>query len=200
MEIAVKIVLLGWGSLIWDLRKAFDEKHDDWLDDGPSLKLEFSRVSQTRNDALTLVLDLENGAPCQVAYALSKRNNTDDAICDLRSREGTTLKNIGFCFVDKPGKRCRDEETLQVIRSWASNKKIDVVVWTDLENNFLEKSKCKKSFSKEAALCHIQDLDPEGKSKAAEYVFRAPSFIKTPLREALQTEPWFKKKMDGLGC
>lgn len=65
----MKIAILGWGSLLWDQRAEFDKKHEDWQFDGPSLMLEFSRVSQTRNGALTLVLDFNNGKPCQVAYA-----------------------------------------------------------------------------------------------------------------------------------
>ena len=190
----MKIAILGWGSLLWDQCAEFDKQHEDWQFDGPSLKLEFSRISETRNDALTLVLDSDNGKSCRVAYALSKRNNPDDAICDLRCREGTPLKNIGFYFADGSRKQPRKIETLksiQSIQSWASEKKIDVVIWTDLASNFKKKSKCKKPFSIDAALCHIQALDAEGKAKAAEYVRRAPKFIDTPLRRALQLHPWF---------
>jgi hypothetical protein len=189
----MKIAILGWGSLLWDQHAEFEKQHEDWLFDGPGLKLEFSRVSRTRNDALTLVLDMSNGKLCQVAYTLSKRKNPDDAICDLRCREGTTLENIGFYFVDGSRKQYREEETFKSIKIWASEKKIDVVIWTDLASNFQEKSKDKKPFSIQAALCHIQALDSEGKAKAAEYVWRAPEFIDTPLREELQSQPWFRE-------
>ncbi len=188
----MKIAILGWGSLLWDKRREFDDQHDEWRSDGPSLKIEFSRVSSTRNGALTLVLDKKNGKECQVAYALSKRKNPDHAICDVRSREGTTLKNIGFYFADKSRMQARDEEVLRVIKSWASTEKIDVVIWTDLESNFQEKSKCKRPFSIEAAISHIQALDNEGKANASEYAWRAPAFVATPLREALQSQPWFQ--------
>ena len=189
----MKIAILGWGSLLWDRRAEFYKQHEDWQCDGPSLKLEFSRVSQTRNDALTLVLDLNNGESCEVAYALSKRRNPDDAICDLRCREGTTLENIGFYFADGSRKQSREGDVLKGIQSWALERKIDVVIWTDLASNFREKSKCKKPIFIEAALCHIQALDTEGKAKAAEYVWRAPQFIDTPLRKELQSQPWFQK-------
>lgn len=189
----MKIAILGWGSVLWDQSSEFDKQHEDWQFYGPSLNLEFSRVSQIRNGALTLVLDINNRKSCQVAYALSKRKNPDDAICDLRCREGTTLKNIGFYFANGSRKQSREKEALKSIQSWASERKIDVVIWTDLASNFQEKSKGKKCFSIEAALCHIQGLDTEGKSKAAEYVWNAPKFIDTPLREALQSEPWFQK-------
>ena len=97
----MKVAILGWGSLLWDERIEFDTHHKGWQSDGPLLKLEFSRVSRTRTNSLTLVLDYQNGALCQVAYALSKRENSDDPICDLRGREGTVLKNISFCFADE---------------------------------------------------------------------------------------------------
>jgi len=186
------IAILGWGSLLWDKRPEFDEQREDWRFDGPSLMIEFSRVSKKRNGALTLVLDTKNGKSCQVAYALSKRQNPDDAICDVRSREGTTLKNVGFYFVDNSRKQAREEDALETIKNWASEKKVDVVIWTDLKNNFQKTSKFEKPFSIEAALCHIQALDNEGKAKAAEYVWRAPTFVETPLRVALQSQPWFQ--------
>ena len=189
----MNIAILGWGSLLWDKRQEFDEQHDEWQFDGPSLKIEFSRISKTRNGALTLVLDAKNGKECQVAYALSKRKNPDDAICDVRSREGTILENIGFHFVDKSRHQARDEEVLKAVQNWASKKKIDVVIWTDLKSNFQEKSERKKPFSIETALSHIQALDSQGKAKAAEYVWRTPTFVTTPLREALQSQPWFQK-------
>lgn len=189
----MKIAILGWGSLLWDKCPEFDEQHEDWQFDGPSLKIEFSRVSKTRNDALTLVLDEKNGKACQLAYALSKRKNPDDAICDVRCREGTVLKNIGFYFSDNSRKQAREKQVLKAIQGWASKMKIDVTVWTDLASNFLENSKSRKPFSIESALCHIQALDGEGKAKAAEYVWRAPVFVNTPVRNALQSQPWFQK-------
>lgn len=50
----------------------------------------------------------------------------------------------------------------------------------------------KKDFL-DAAVNHVQQLPPEGKAMAAEYVWRAPDFVVTPLRETLQAEPWFRK-------
>ncbi len=189
----MKIAILGWGSLLWDIKPEFDDHHAEWKFDGPVLKLEFSRVSQTRSDALTLVLDATNGKPCQVAYTFSTRKNPDDAISDLRCREGTIIKNIGFYFSDGSRKQGRDNDSLESIATWASDNKVDIVVWTDLPSNFKEKSKCKKSFSVDNALSHLQQIDAKGKAKAAEYVWRAPDFISTPLREALHSQPWFPK-------
>ncbi len=94
------IAILGWGSLLWDKRPEFDEHHGFWALDGPNLKIEFSRISQTRSGALTLVIDPANGTSCRVAHTKSKRRNSEDAICGLRSREGTTRANMGIYFAD----------------------------------------------------------------------------------------------------
>ncbi len=63
------------------------------------------------------------------------------------------------------------------------------MVWTKLASNF--QSKVEKPFSVEAAVAHVRGLSPEGKVKAAEYVWKAPEFVRTPVRAALQREPWF---------
>jgi hypothetical protein len=189
----VKIVILGWGSLLWEQHDEFDNQHDGWQLDGPTLRLEFSRVSHTRKDALTLVIDENNGQACRVAYAISRREKPEDAIGDLRCREETLVGYIGFYFAN--GSRLAQSHnigSLENIRSWAKEKRIDVVIWTDLVSNFQDKSRHGEQFSISSALSHIQLLDAEGKAKAAEYVWRAPEFIDTPLRKALQSKPWFK--------
>jgi hypothetical protein len=187
----IHIAILGWGSLLWDERLDFDEHHGGWKFDGPELKIEFSRVSQSRHGALTLVIDPTNGPSCQVAHTASTRLDAEDAICDLRSREGTTRSNIGFYFADGSRSQWKDHETLAAVKAWVSAKSIDVVVWTDLSSNFEKKQSCK--FSVESALAHLRALDARAKAGAAEYVRRAPDFVRTPMRTALEVEPWFKQ-------
>lgn len=187
----MKIAILGWGSLLWDPRPEFDNQHEDWQDDGPSLKIEFSRISKSRACALTLVLDPENGEMCRVAYTLSRRTNPCDARCDLRSREATELKYIGLYPSDEAPEPEVDAESLQKIQTWMSEKELDSVIWTALTSNFAEIRK--QQFSVKNAISHIQNLCPEGKAKAAEYVWRAPHFIDTHLRRKLQSAPWFPR-------
>ena len=120
-------VILGWGSLIWDKRPTFNCQIGGWQCDGPTLRLEFSRISGgKRKGALTLVIDNENGAECPVFYAKSKRPNPHDAICDLRSREGTILKRVGYYFVGSGESGV--PEVPDSIKTWARGKGIDVVV------------------------------------------------------------------------
>ncbi|HYX64689.1 MAG TPA: hypothetical protein VE935_10755 [Burkholderiales bacterium] len=94
-------------------------------------------------------------------------------------------------FLDGSHGQGSDELTRKAIRTRAGAKMVDVVVWTDLPSNF-EKEKG-KAFSVDKACKHLQGLSPEGKAKAAEYVWRAPDFVQTPLRQRLQQEPWFSQ-------
>lgn len=184
---APRIAILGWGSLIWDERPEFDEQHEEWQADGPVLKLEFSRISESRKGALTLVIDNANGSECRTSYAISTRRNPDDAIADLRCREGTVMRRMGFYFRD--GSRRCEPKVPATIPPWAAEKGFDVVVWTGLPGNFKQESG--KDFSIPNAISHLQTLTPEGKAMAAAYIWRAPDFIQTALRKALQIEPWF---------
>lgn len=183
----LQIAILGWGSLIWDERPEFDKYHSKWLLDGPVLPLEFSRVSESRKGALTLVIDSVNGSDCQVAYTLSARSSAEDAIADLRCREGTTMERMGFYFGNKT-KKCAVAVPAS-IAPWAAKNSFDVVIWTGLSSNF--EREIGKKFSVERAITHLQNLTPEAKAGAAAYIWRAPEFIKTKLRSALQVEPWF---------
>ena len=186
----MNIAILGWGSLLWDKRRDFEEQHAEWEFDGPELKIEFSRISSTRSGALTLVIDPASGSPCRVAHVRSKRTDPDDAVRDLRFREETTATNIGLFFADGTRLQSKDEESVNAVRTWASRKNVDVVVWTDLSSNFFQT--LGQPFSIENALLHLQALDSSARSCAAAYVSRAPDFVVTRLRASLRSQPWFK--------
>jgi hypothetical protein len=188
----MRIAILGWGSLLWEGGHEFDSWREPWQTDGPCLQIEFSRVSGRRQGALTLVIDPEHGIPTTVAWCLSKREMIDDVICDLRCREETTPQNIGHICIDMQAAHPVAPETEAPHVVWARTKELDAVVWTALKSNFEEK--VKKPFSVGAAVAYVKTLGPAGKVKAAEYVWRAPEFVQTPVRSALQVEPWFPKK------
>jgi hypothetical protein len=188
----MKIAILGWGSLLWEGGEQFENQHDAWQYDGPSLKLEFSRISSSRLGALTLVIDPKHGSPTTVAWCLSKRSDPLDTMCDLSCRESTTLRNIGRVFPSSMRRNLSHEKgSRKAVVSWARTKHLDVVVWTDLQSNFNDKRGV--PFSIQESLSYLQTLTPEAKAKSAEYIWRAPDFVQTPLRVALQQEPWFIK-------
>jgi hypothetical protein len=178
----IKIAILGWGSLLWEGGQEFDRWHEQWRLGGPSMKLEFSRKSQSRSGELTLVVGSNHGAATTVAWCLSRRRNPDDATCDLRCREGTSLDKIGWVSPRTGYGRSRDLGTREKVIAWAKTQNVDVVVWTDLESNF-------ENFSIPAAVHYLGGLSAEGKARAWEYILRAPDFVRTPLRLALEEEP-----------
>lgn len=181
--------ILGWGSLLWEGGADFDRWHDEWRYDGPSLRLEFSRVSASRLGALTLVIDPTHGSATTVAWCLSKRKDPADAVADLRCREGCAVGRIARLDLPLAPTSPPQFEGAMAIAEWAKTRKLDVVIWTALESNF--EKEVKKPFSIEEAVAYIKRLPPEGKVRAAEYVWRAPTFVRTALRKALEKEPWF---------
>ena len=184
----MKIAILGWGSLLWEPGAEFERWIElPWKNDGPRLKVEFSRISRSRKGALTLVIDEVNGTSSNVAWCLSKRDRLDDAISDLRSREGTTTANIAsVSIIEKPAELASLQNE---IIAWATKKKIDAVIWTALKSNF--ESEKGRPFSVEEALTYLKGLDDIGRARAAEYVRNAPRFVKTNLRSALASDPDF---------
>ncbi len=88
----MRIAILVWGSLYWDLvNLSFD---GNWYFDGPTLPIEFVRVSS--GNRLTLVINAESQI-VQTLFCVSTYNAMQAAINNLAEREGTTnLQNIGF--------------------------------------------------------------------------------------------------------
>jgi hypothetical protein len=181
---AIRVALLGWGSLLWEDRLTFDVWHESWQSDGPFLRIEFSRVSSSRGGALTLVIDPENGVPVRVAWCLSRRHTIDEAIEDLRHREETRKQHIGRVATYGQA-HCRDTESLATIRAWGIEQKVEGTVWTDLRSNFATKRQ--EPFSIDAAMRYLKTLEGESKMKAVEYIHRAPCFVHTPLRKAFNS-------------
>jgi hypothetical protein len=71
-------------------------------------------------------------------------------------------------------------------------RQVDAVVWTALPSNF--DAEVHKPFSIAEAVRHLSGLTPVAKVKAAEYIWRAPDFVRTPLRTALERSPWFVER------
>lgn len=185
----MKIGILGWGSLIWDPRPEFDARVSAWCADGPRLPIEFCRVSKSRHGALTLVIDEDLGTGVDTLYAISTRSTVDDAVADLRDREATVTKCIAVVTTDGRLNRGRCSGT---VLDWAALHKLDAVVWTDLQSNFSDRTK--QVFSHEAGLSHLRSLSALGVQQAVTYVQRAPAQVKTPFRQFLDDNAWFREQ------
>jgi len=193
----VTIAVLGWGSLLWaegvlDLATA-------WSRGGPQLPIEFSRVSESRAGALTLVLDPQNGEWNSTWFAISSQRNLNDAIRSLSRREHTDPESIGY--VNCRNAQCRSHvlpSASRAISDWAAENDIDAVIWTDLPSNFGEVDKTKfadverpnMAFTVDNAVEYLYGLRTDGAAKAREYIKKAPPEVDTPLRQRLHGDPW----------
>jgi hypothetical protein len=186
-----RTAILGWGSLLWEGGAEFDRWHDEWRLDGPSLKLEFSRVSRSRLGALTLVIDPQHGSTTAVAWCMSKRNYPDDAVADLQRREGCAIRYIARLALPASADRLADDEARTDVAAWAKPRKLDVVIWTALRSNF--DTEIGRPFSTGEAIGYLKRLSAPAKVRAEEYICRAPEFVRTPLRQAFETDVWFSK-------
>jgi len=172
----MKIVSLGWGSLIWnpgDLKCS-----PEWQADGPALPIEYARVS--RDGRITLVI-VEGGPTSPVLWSPLTVDNIDEAVKMLAAREDTDdLGRIGRWLPGGKG----DYLGLDVIAAWATERQFDGVVWTALPPGFKDSRGTKPALRD--LISHINGLTVEQRASAAEYVEKTPKQIATDYRPALE--------------
>ncbi len=181
------IVILGWGSLVWEPRDL--PHYVPWRSGGPTLQLEFSRISS--DGRLTLVVDSAAGAMCSTLYAASPRTNLLEAVEDLRRREGTIARGIGW--FDQGGDSSRNRYAQQVdvdqtMRDFCATRNVSAVVWTALAANFEEQ--LGQPFSVDSAMTYLRGLPTIVRQRALEYIRKAPPEIETPLRTRVGACVW----------
>ncbi len=162
---AVKIAILGWGSLIPSPRDLSIAR--DWQEAGPILEIEFSRISG--DGRLTLVIDPVHGSAVTTLYATSTYEQLEDAVCNLMAREKTDRNNIGVASKRiSENRSCNHPEVLPAVQEWlnASN------------------------FSTDDAYEYLESLAPVCKENARKYIRQAPPQTKTALRQYLDTRGW----------
>jgi hypothetical protein len=183
----MKIAILGWGSLIKEPRGL--PIVGEWQKDGPTLWIEFSRISKAgeRAGCLTLVVDERHGSEVTTLHVLSQRTELTQAIADLREREGTSEHDIGFCEV-AAGRFAstalsRHPKSCDRIRAWALGKGCDAAVWTALPCRF--KDAIGIPFTPAAALKYLDGLPAPTRDRALQYIRNAPEQTMTAFRRLL---------------
>jgi hypothetical protein len=174
----VKIVCLGWGSLVWkpDVLRC----KGPWQPGGPPLPLEFARTS--RDGRLTLVLT-EGGAACPTYWVELDYHTAEQAQEALAGREASGPDSIGVW----PGPAPRHAVGADSIARWAAEAGADAVVWTALKPKFLGEFG-RVPADAEEVLAYLRGLDAEATARAREYVVRACADARTPFREAIERE------------
>ena len=163
----MKIAYFAWGSLLWNSDEL--ELRTPWKKTNIKLPLNFSRISDNGKGRLTLVIDNKNGILNPIYYAISKTDNLNIAIQNLKIREKTIKKYIGYINLKNDSSRFSDrlsKNDIQIFKTFSLKHKIDAIVWTDLFPNF-------KDFSTENALKYIDKhkKDITLYNKMIEYIF-----------------------------
>jgi hypothetical protein len=182
----MKTAILGWGSLVWDRREL--QAAAAFAPNGPLLPIEFCRVS--RDGRLTLVVDETYGAVCTTYSAPSAIATLDEAIDNLRLREGAANASVIGFVEAASGTQSRfaaqrHPQAVAAIAAWASSKGYDAAIWTALGSNFDESDKGGEPFSVTAAIRYLEALESrEGGAfaRALAYIRNAPEEVDTPVR------------------
>ena len=182
----MKTAVLAWGSLLWDPRDL--KTAAKFVANGPLLPIEFCRISA--DGRLTLAIDETFGAVCKTYSAPCALDALDAAIENLRVREGTNARAVGF--VEPASGRQSDvaierhPEAVATIAAWAESNGYDAAIWTALASNFDEPGKGGEPFSVTAAiqyLATLQGRDDAKFARALTYIRKAPPEVETPVRE-----------------
>ena len=186
----MQIAIIGWGSLLWDLEVLEPHVVPEWQRAaGPSLPLEFSRVSPKRLRALALIIDPDHGTECQTSLVNSRRDRLEDTVSDLAARERAPLDRIGFA-----SKNGAWQSTIPGIEgnvgTWLISSGYDGAVWTDLPANFRDETGAQ--FSIHRAISYLKTLNGNALLEAKRYIELAPEESMTALRQALGEDPWWK--------
>jgi hypothetical protein len=183
----MKIAVLAWGSLVWDPREL--QAAAQFAPNGPLLPIEFCRVSG--DGRLTLVVDENYGIVCKTYFAPSALQRLDEAIENLRLREGMpNARAVGF-VESASGKQSdvamqRHPEAVATIAAWTAASGYEAAIWTALASNFGEHGKGGEPFSVTAATRYLEKLAGEDAAKfarALDYIRKAPPEVDTPVRD-----------------
>lgn len=177
----MKIACLGWGSLIWDPRNLPVER--EWFENGPKLRIEFAR--QSKDGRLTLVIEPSSPeVPC--LWAVMTVNSVADAHRALVEREGTSRKYIATWSLGEEAPK-----SIPSLPDWAAAHDIKGVVWTALPPKFND---VEITPTQSEAIKYLDSLTGETRSKAQEYITRAPRQIDTPYRRQIAVELRWQSK------
>ncbi|WP_316015844.1 hypothetical protein [Roseobacter sp. HKCCA0434] len=186
----MRIAIIGWGSLIWDLEILAPQVAGDWrMGAGPMFPLEFSRISPKRKMGLAVCLDPENGDQCPTHAIASIRDVLEEAVEDLAARERAPVSRIGWATAQESFGRLAPVNDLAM--AWcAASDEFDACLWTDLEPNFEEREGI--PFTVPDAIAYLRTLDAEQIEEAHLYIEEAPPATDTPLRRALDEDAWWR--------
>ena len=181
----MKIAILGWGSLI---RQPKDLKFDaniGWKQNGPILPIEFARIS--KDGRLTLVIT-PNGTEVPTLHSVSSFDSLNLAVLNLKKREGTSEKYIGYYNKTKDEISPIDFSFKENIKNWIQTTDFDAVIWTNLPENWEirnEKKVVIKTIDPNNRIEYLQNLKGSESALAEQYIRNTPKQIATTYRKQI---------------
>ena len=169
------IACLGWGSLIW--KPGALPLASKWFLDGPSLPIEFARVSDGGELATAICA---NAHPCTVLWAVLNVKNLEEACEALRVRE-----EIPEDREDGIGVFTTSSSPVGVIAEWALLHQLDAVIWTALPPRFEDIEGLIPTV--DDAVSYLAGLNADAQAHARNYVRQVPAQIDTSYRREINS-------------
>jgi hypothetical protein len=176
----MQIAVIGWGSLISS--PGVLGLQSRWHRDGPSLPVEFARISG--GNRLTLVIHLPSRNQ-QTLWAVAASDNLSQVRESMREREGTQLNLIHTASADGVFSDGVADCLKESVSAWLRQKPhLSACTWTGLTSNW-EKER-KSIYSPADAVQYLRGLD--NPARAHEYVQTTPSQIQTVARTLIRAQ------------
>lgn len=178
----MRIACLAWGSLVWDPRTLPHSR--PFLEDGPELPIEFSRVSL--DGRVTLVID-SNAPLLRTFWAPLEVDGLEAAVDALGRREKIGPNR----WVDWVGRHSLGDPEpsngrFSGIDGWLAARGLDAVVWTALPSRTPKGTLAVPSL--EELLTHLENLSGDALVRAEQYVRRTPRSVRTPHRSRFESQ------------
>ncbi len=177
----LQIAVIGWGSLISSPGEL--KLRSLWRRDGPSLPVEFARISSRQR--LTLVIH-PSSRPQQTFWAAAVSEDLAQVREDLRMREGTPrLDLIHTAAADGTFSEGVADSVRESMSAWLKQRPhLSGCVWTGLTSNWEKSDNVSIHPLMRWSICEGL-LDPV---QAREYVQNTPSQIQTEARALIRAE------------
>ncbi len=176
----MKIAVIAWGSLIWDPR-TLACKFENWKTDGPTLPIEFSRIS--KDGRITLVIDEEHGTNIQTYWNTLSFTNLQEAKENLRFREKTEEK----CISEVEASTTTNDPMLKEIQKWLQENELDAAIWTGIPSNW--NAKRSPGYTRDEITKYLKESkDTPVWEKLKNYIIKAPKQTQTNMRSFLESE------------
>ena len=161
----------------------------EWRDDGPSLPLEFARVSA--DGRVTLVV-CRNAVVSRSFWNLLATTDLKKAKRMLADREGISETGMKYSIAYWSKTERSKHWEASAVGDWAISEGISSVVWTGLKSGFPDARGIVPTYDK--LLQHLEALEVEACERARLYIRNTPAQIKTSYRPRFERDLQIKPK------